>query len=90
MELPTVGTVAFVIALVTFFTTQFGLKDKRALLCVFIIALLFNLAPLIIAAFPHAAPFIDVFLKTILLFISAAGGYDFTMKTVTKINAPQG
>lgn len=85
MEFPTVGTVAFVIAFVAFFTTQFNLEGRIALLCAFIVSLLFGLAPLLNAAYPQFAPFVDVLLNTVLLTISAAGGYDIIMKVASKV-----
>lgn len=86
MEFPTVGTVAFVIAWVAFFTTQFNLKGNVALLAAFLVSLLFGLAPLLSATYPQIAPFLDVLLNTILLTVSAAGGYDLVMKVATKIS----
>jgi hypothetical protein len=88
MEFPAVGTVGFVIALTAFFTTQFNLKGNIALLCAFLVALVFGLAPLVASMFPNASPFVDVILNTVLLTISAAGGYNFIMKVASKINAP--
>ena len=85
IELPAVGTVAFVIAWVAFFTTQFKLKGNVALLCAFLVSLLFGLSPLLAKAYPAIAPFLDVILNTILLTVSAAGGYDLIMKVATKI-----
>jgi len=85
MEFPAVGTVAFVIAWVAFFTTQFNLKGNIALLCAFLVALVFALAPIAYAAYPSIAPFSDVILNTILLTVSAAGGYDIIMKVASKI-----
>ncbi len=85
MEFPAVGTVAFVIAWVAFFTTQFNLKGNIALLCAFLVALVFALAPIASAAYPSIAPFFDVILNTILLTVSAAGGYDIIMKVASKI-----
>jgi len=84
MELPTIGTVGFIIALTAFFTTQFDLKGKWALLAAFVVALAFGVAPLVSAAFPSIAPFIDVLFQTLLLTITAAGGYDLTMKVASK------
>jgi hypothetical protein len=86
MEFPAIGTVAFVIAWVAFFTTQFNLKGNIALLCAFFVALLFGLAPLASAAYPSIAPFLDVILNTILLTVSAAGGYDIIMKVASKVS----
>lgn len=90
MELPTVGSVAFVIALVAFFTTQFNLQGNKALLCAFLVALIFSLSPLLAASLPQVAPFVDAITQTVLLTISAAGGYDFITRTVRKINSPSG
>ena len=89
MEFPAVGTVAFVIAWVAFFTTQFNLKGNVALGCAFVVSLLFALAPLVNTAFPAVAPFLDVLLNTILLTISAAGGYNIIMKVASKIGVEQ-
>lgn len=85
MEFPAVGTVAFVIAWTAFFTTQFSLKGNIALLCAFGVSLLFALAPLASAAFPAVAPVLDVVLNTILLAVSAAGGYDLIVKVASKL-----
>lgn len=87
MEFPAVGTVAFVIAWVAFFTTQFNLKGNIALACAFGVSLLFGLAPLASAAYPVIAPFLDVILNTVLLTISASGGYNIIMKVASKIGA---
>ena len=84
---PTVGTVAFVIAWVAFFSTQFNLKGNVALLCAFFVSLFFGVAPLISAAYPAIAPALDIVLKTILLTVSAAGGYDVIMKVASKISS---
>lgn len=88
MDLPQIGTVAFVIAVVAFFSTQFKLQGNAALVGAFLVALIFNLAPLFAEAYPTARPFIEAVLKTILLTISAAGSYDFITQTVKKINFP--
>ncbi len=69
MELPTIGTVGFIIALTAFFTTQFSLNGKKALAAAFFVALFFGFAPLVSEALPTFAPFIDVILKTIVLTI---------------------
>lgn len=87
MEFPAVGTVAFVIAWVAFFTTQFKMKGNLALACAFVVSLLFGLAPLAGTAYPNIAPFLDVALNTVLLAVSAAGGYDLVMKIATKIGS---
>lgn len=86
MELPTIGTVGFIVALTAFFTTQFNLKGNKALAAAFFVALVFGFAPLVSAAFPPVAPFIDVLLNTVILTIAAAGGYDLAMKIATKIS----
>ena len=86
---PEIGTVAFVIAWTAFFTTQFSLKNNWALLCAFLVALVFALAPLASAAFPDLAPFLDVLLNTVLLTVSAAGGYDLVMAVASRVSAPK-
>lgn len=86
MELPSIGTVGFIVALTAFFTTQFNLKGNKALAAAFVVALAFGFAPLISGAFPPAAPFIDVLLNTVILTIAAAGGYDLAVKIATKIS----
>lgn len=87
MSFPEIGTVAFVIAWVAFFTTQFNLNGKIALLCAFGVSLFFALAPLVKAAYPQVGPALDVVLNTILLTVSAAGGYDFITKLVGKVGS---
>ncbi len=86
MELPTLGTVGFIVALTAFFTTQFQLKGNKALAAAFFVALFFGFAPLVSEALPNVAPFIDVLLNTIVLTIAAAGGYDVAMKIATRIS----
>ncbi len=85
MELPEVGTVGFVIVLVAFFTTQFNLKGNVALAAAFVVALLFNIAPLLSSPITLQA-IVDVILNTVLLTISAAGGYNFINKVATKVS----
>lgn len=86
MELPTIGTVGFIVALTAFFDTQFKLKGNKALAAAFFIALVFGFAPLVSEALPTFAPFIDVLLNTIVLTIAASGGYDIAVKIATKIS----
>jgi hypothetical protein len=73
----TVLDVAFVLAVTAFLNKQFGLADGRALIAAFFVALVFAYAPLIVPLFPAVAPFVDAFLKLIVLFLGAAGAYDF-------------
>lgn len=84
MELPEVGTVAFVIALTAFFAKQFELQGNKAIAAAFIVALVFGFAPIVSEALPTLAPFIATFLQTVLLTIAAAGGYDFIMGVAKK------
>ena len=67
---------AFIVVVIGFLKAQFGLAGKGALIGAFVIALLFGLAPLLAQFVPAAAPFVDVFLKTFILFLGAAGSYD--------------
>jgi hypothetical protein len=86
MELPEVGTVAFVIVLVAFFNKQFELQGNKSLLAAFVVALVFGFAPLVSELLPTIAPFIAIFLQTLLLTIAASGGNDFVMKVAQKIS----
>lgn len=85
MELPQVGTVGFVVVLVAFFTAQFNLKGNIALAAAFVVALLFNIAPLLSSPL-NAPAIVDVILNTVLLTISASGGYNFINKVATKVS----
>ena len=82
----TVLDVAFVIALVAFLKEQFGLQGPTVLVCAFIIALGFGVAPLIAGMFPAIAPFIQVLLTTLTLFFSAAGSWD-AVRSLTRKQA---
>lgn len=68
--------VAFVLAVTAFLKEQFSLKGWVVIVVAFLIALFFGFAPLIMAMFPTASPFLEVFLNTLVLFLGAVGGYD--------------
>lgn len=68
--------VAFVLVVTAFFRTQFALKGWYVLALAFGVALLFNIAPLIALALPNFSPWLDAVLKTIWLFVTAAGSFD--------------
>lgn len=72
----TVLDIAFVVAVVAFIKEQFKLNGYAVLIVAFVIALLFGIAPLIAQLVPAAGPWLDVFLRTFVLFLGAAGGYD--------------
>ena len=67
---------AFIIAVTAFFKEQFGLDGKFALLAALLVALVVGLAPLVGATLPALAPWIEGVIKVLVLFLSAAGGYD--------------
>lgn len=69
--------VAFVIAVTAFLKEQLAVKGKAVLFWAFAIALIFGFAPLIAAMLPPIAPFLEVLLRTFVLFLGAAGSYDF-------------
>jgi len=79
----TVLDVAFVIALVAFLKTQFGLAGPTVLIAALIIALGFGFAPLIAEMIPSAAPFIQVIVTTLTIFFAAAGSWD-AVRSITK------
>jgi len=80
----TILTVGFIIATTQFFKTQLGLTGWKVLLAAFIVALLIGLVPVIITAFPVAAPWLNAVVNVIVLFLSAVGAYDFVMEVRTK------
>lgn len=71
--------VAFIIAVTAFFKEQLQIGGKAALGLAFLVALIVGIAPLIGGMVPAAAPFIDVVIKVVVLFLGAAGSYDAVM-----------
>lgn len=70
-------TVALIVAITSFFKKQLGLTGWRVLLVAFLVSLIIGLSPVIIAAFPPAAPWLTAFLGVVVLFLTAAGTVDF-------------
>lgn len=68
--------IAFVVAVTAFFRERFALKGWRVLSVAFVVTLLFNIAPLVAQAFPDISPWLDAALRTIWLFVVAAGSVD--------------
>jgi hypothetical protein len=75
--------VAFVVAAVGFFKTQFALKGPAA----FVVSALVEVAPSLAALVPAAAPFITGLVSVVALFIAAAGSFD-TVKELVKLAKP--
>ena len=73
-------TVAFVIATVSFFKARFKLQDASALAAAFAVSLIVGLAPQLAAQFPALAPWVDALVKVVVLFLGAAGSYDFVQQ----------
>lgn len=71
--------VAFVIAITAFLKEQFGLVGKAVIFWAFIAALVIGFAPLVAGLIPPIAPFLEVLIKTVVLFLGAAGSYDAIM-----------
>jgi len=67
---------AFIIAVTAFFKQQLEISGKAALLCAFVTALVLSFAPLLALQFPALGPWIEATVKTFIVFLSAAGGYD--------------
>jgi hypothetical protein len=76
--------VAFVIAVTAFFKKQFGWEQKIALIAAFVVALVVGIAPQVSAALPLVAPWIDSTLRVVVIFLSAAGSYDFAVGLMQK------
>jgi len=70
-------TVAFIVAVTAFFKQQFGLVDKAALALAFVVSIVVGLAPQLVDALPALGPWIDAVIKVVVLFLSAAGSYDY-------------
>jgi hypothetical protein len=70
-------TVAFVIAITSFFKTQLGLKGWWVILAAFVVLLVLLYIPLLIVQFPVAASYLDALWKVIVLLLTAAGSVDF-------------
>ena len=76
--------VALIIAIVAFFKEQLGVQGKIVLLYVFLVALAVGFAPLLIASFPVAGPYIEVVLKVVGLMLAAAGSWDAARQLTAK------
>ena len=68
--------IAFVVAVTAFLKEQFLVKGRAVLIIAFLIALFFAYIPLIGAALPPIAPWLQAFGETFVLFLTAAGSYD--------------
>lgn len=72
-------TVAFIVAVTAFIKTQLGLSGWKAMLIAFLVALVVGLVPVFVATFPVVAPWLTALVNVIVLFLTAAGSYDFIM-----------
>lgn len=77
-------TVAFVLATVAFFKTQFGMIQAHALLATFGVALVVGIAPQLAAAFPALLPWVESVINVIVIFLGAAGSYDLIVSLMRK------
>jgi len=84
VNLSTILTVAFVIAVTAFVKKQFTLAGWAVLLVAFVIVLLVAAVPLIAVSFPVIAPWVNMVGTVIILFLSAAGSVDFITEIRTK------
>jgi hypothetical protein len=80
----TILTIAFVIAVVSFLKTQFGWADKHALIVAFFVTILVGLAPQVAVVFPEAKAWIEAVQNAIVIFLGAAGSYDFAVDLMRK------
>lgn len=83
MELSFVD-VAFVIAAAAFFKAQFGLEKRGAIVASFALALLLNFAPLVAQRLPDLSPWLEAFLSTIKVFLTASGSFDLAVDLFKK------
>jgi hypothetical protein len=82
-------TVALIVAITSFFKKVLTLSGRLALLAAFIVTLFFGLAPVVIAQFPVAGPWLSAVVNVIVLFLAAAGSYDLVMDIRTKVKPPE-
>lgn len=68
--------VAFVVAVVAFIKTQFEVTGKAVLFWAFVVCLVIGFAPLVAGLIPAISPFLEVLIKVVVLFLSAAGSWD--------------
>jgi hypothetical protein len=80
----TVLDIAFVLVIVSFLKEQLGLKGYAVLGVAFVVALIFGIAPLVAQLLPEAAPWLTVFLDTVVLFLGACGSYDLVTSVTRK------
>lgn len=81
-------TVAFIIAITSFFKVQLGLVKWKVLLAAFIVALIIGLVPTVVETFPVIAPWLTAIVNVIVLFLGAAGTFDFVMEVRTVKTPP--
>ena len=80
----TILSVTFVIAVVAFFKAQLNLANDHALLAAFGVALVVGLAPQAAITFPILQPWVEAVLNVVVVFLSAAGSYDFAVGLMKK------
>jgi hypothetical protein len=83
----TILTIAFVFATIAFFKERLKLGDWQALLLAFIVSLIVGLSEVAMTVWPIALPWLQAGINVIVLFLSAAGGYDFMVDVGGKIAA---
>ena len=79
-------TIAFIVAVTSFFKEQFGFSGRTSLLAAFFVALVVGFAPALATQFPAIAPWIENFIRVVVLFLSAAGSVD-ALKQFRRTNA---
>lgn len=83
-------TVAIIVMIVAFFKKQLGLSGWASLLAAFVVSLVIGLIPVVILTFPIIAPWLTTTSTVIVLFLTAAGTFDFVIavRTTTKPPTP--
>jgi hypothetical protein len=75
--------VALILTITAFFKKQLGLSGWKVLVAGFVVALIIGLAPVFIATFPAAAPWLATVVNVIILFLAAAGSFDLAVDVKT-------
>lgn len=81
----TVLSVALIVAITSFFKTQFELSGKSALLVAGAVSLVIAFIPQLTVLFPAMSPWFDALFGWLAMFLGAAGAYDTVIEVSRKV-----
>lgn len=77
---------AFVLMCVSFFKANLNVANTGAIALAFVVSLIVGLAPEVAKAFPIVAPWVGAFINIVVIFLSAAGSFDFSTEMIKRAN----